>query len=307
MSDENEMISVDITPEKDSSTEDLSVVVLDDDEKPVEQSSSDDSDDSDPHKAIEKLKKKLKKEKEARQDAERRAKEADFQAKRASLEVEDTQLHLVNNAIETIKRDNEILTANYAESMRNGDYEAGARITSMMSQNEANLKKLEDGRIRMEQEAKTKPPLPPSPPQVLKPKQQIDQIIGQVSRPSAEWLKEHRDHFDDEKVINKMFRAHGDAIDDGIAPDTQEYFRYIEGRLGIKRDDNGGSPMSSAAKPVSRQAAPPPSAPVNRDGNRTNVAHLTKAQAEAAKSFGMTDKEYAMHMIALKKEGRLSH
>lgn len=303
MSDENEMISVDIGPEKDSSSDDLSVVVLDDDEKIV---ARDNSDDTDPHKAIEVLKQQLKKEKEARQEAERRAQNADFQAKKANLEVEDTQLHLVNNAIETIKRDNEILTANYAESMRNGDYEAGARITSMMSQNEANLKKLEDGRIRMEHEAKNKPALPQSPPQPLRPEQQIDEIIGQVSKPSAQWLKEHRDHFDDEKVINKMFRAHGDAVDDGIAPDTPEYFRYIEGRLGIKQNEPEGSPMSSAAKPVPRQA-PPPSAPVNRDAGRTNIAHLTKAQAEAARSFGMTDKEYAMHVIALKKEGRLSH
>ena len=245
-------------------------------------------------------------EQEARQEAEQRAKQADFQARRASHEVEDTQMHLVANAIETIKRDNEILTANYAESMRNGDYETAARIQMSMNQNSSNLKQLEDGHVRMQEEARNKPVTPPEPPQVLKPEQQIDQIIGQVSKPSAQWLREHRDRFDDDRVINKMFRAHGDAVDEGIEPDTQEYFRYIEKRLGIKQDEYGGSPMSSAAKPSSRQS-PPPSAPVNRDSGRANVAHLTRAQSDTAKALGMTEKEYATHMIALQKEGRLAH
>jgi hypothetical protein len=303
MNDDNERIPVDITPEKDDSTEKLDVVVLEDDQPAVQ---ADDSEDTDPLKAIEKLKKKLKKEKEARQEAEQRAQQAAFQAQKASFEVEDTQMHLVANAIETIKRDNEILTANYAESMRNGDFEGAARIQMALSQNSSNLKQLEDGHVRMQEEARNKPAPPPEPPPALKPKQQIDQIIGQVSKPSAQWLKENRDHFEDERTINKMFRAHGDAVDDGIEPDTPEYFRYIEKRLGFKQDENGGSPMSSAAKPSSRQA-PPPSAPVNRDSGRANVAHLTRAQADTAKALGMTEKEYAMHMIALQKEGRLTH
>jgi hypothetical protein len=303
MNDDNERIPVDITPDKNSASDKLDVVVLEDDQVA---SRDDDSDDGDPAQAIEKLKKKLKKEKEARREAEERAQRATFQAQKATVEVEDTQMHLVANAIETIKRDNEILTANYADSMRNGDYETAARIQLTMNQNSTNLKQLEDGHVRMQEEARNKPVAPPEPPQPLKPKQQIDQIIGQVSKPSAQWLRDNRDHFEDERTINKMFRAHGDAVDDGIEPDTPEYFTYIEKRLGFKQDEYGGSPMSSAAKPSSRQA-PPPSAPVNRDSGRANVAHLTRAQADTAKALGMTEKEYATHMIALQKEGRLTH
>ena len=303
MNDDNERIPVDITPDKDNERDNLDVVVLEDDQV---SSSADDSDDTDPHKAIETLKKKLKMEQDARHEAELRAKQADFQARKASHEVEDTQMHLVANAIETIKRDNEILTANYAESMRNGNFEDAARIQMALSQNSSNLKQLEDGHVRMQEDARNKPAAPPEPPQQLKPEQQIDQIIGQVSKPSAQWLRENRDRFEDDRTINKMFRAHGDAVDDGIDPDTPEYFRYIEKRLGFKQDEHGGSPMSSAAKPSSRQS-PPPSAPVNRDSGRSNVAHLTRAQADTAKALGMTDKEYALQMKALQKEGRLPH
>ena len=201
MNDDNERIPVDLTPEKDDSADKLDVVVLEDDQNLA---SAEDSEDSDPLKAIEKLKKKLKKEKEARQEAEERAQQAVFQAQKANFEVEDTQMHLVANAIETIKRDNEILTANYAESMRNGDYETAARIQSTMNQNDINLKRLEDGHVRMQEEVRNKPAPPAEPPKVLKPKQQIDQIIEQVSKPSAQWLKENRDRFDDERTINKI-------------------------------------------------------------------------------------------------------
>jgi hypothetical protein len=305
MDDNNDKIEVDMTPDKDA-RDNLRVVVLDDDDQVGRQASGDDLEDTDPHKAIEKLKQSLKKEKEARQDAEHRAQQAAFEAKRASVEVEDTQMHLVGNAIETIRRDNEILTANYAEAMRNGDYETGARIQLTLNQNGTNLERLEAGHIKMQHDAKNKP-VAPTPPQNLNPRQQIDQIIDQVSKPSAQWLRENKDRFDDERSINKMFRAHGDAVDDGIDPDTPEYFRYIEARLGFKQDDHGGSPMSSAAKPSSRQS-PPPSAPVNRDGSgRSNVAHLTRAEADTAKAFGMTEKEYATHKMALQKEGRLTH
>ena len=307
MADENERIEVDITPDEPPKVKQESEIrIIEDDEAPKREMSSDE-DDSDPLVALEKLKKKLKKEKEARKEAEEQVRQATFQAQKASFEVEDTNRHLVSNAIETIKRDNEVLTANYAEAMRTGDYETGARIQSVINQNDLNLKQLEEGHLRMQHEAKTRPPEPVQPPAPVKPKEMIENIISQVSKPSAQWLKSNRDHLDSERAIKKMFNAHAEAVDDGIEPDTNEYFRYIETRLGINQDDNGGSPMSSAAKPTSRQA-PPPSAPVNRDNNsRQNVGHLTRAQADTAKALGMTDKEYYLHMVALQKEGRLSH
>jgi hypothetical protein len=310
MADENDRIEVDITPDAPPLVKmDDEIVIIDEDSDKVqeEQVAEPEDDDSDPLKAIEKLKKKLKKEKEARREAEEKARQAAFHAQKASLEVEDTNRHLVNNAIETIKRDNEILAANYAEAMRNGDYETGARIQSIINKNDLNLEKLESGQIKMEQEAKTRPPVVDEPPAPLKPKEMVDNIISQVSKQSAQWLRENREHLESDRAIKKMFNAHGEAVDDGIEPDTPEYFRYIEKRLGINQDDNGGSPMSSASKPAPRQA-PPPSAPVNRDnGGRNNVGHLTRAQADTAKALGMTDKEYYLHMVALQKEGRLSH
>jgi len=111
----------------------------------------------------------------------------------------------------------------------------------------------------------------------------------------------------DERMIKKMFRAHEDAVDDGVEPDSDAYFRYIEQRLGLGSKEQDDNPMSSASKPVQRQAAPP-SAPVNRESSsRSNTVRLTRAEADTAKMLGMTETEYAKHKIALQKEGKLPH
>mgnify|MGYP003350499090 FL=1 len=75
---------------------------------------------------LEELKQQLENERQARLEAERRAHQAAEQVHKANLEVEDTNLHLVNNAIETIKRDTGILKNAYKEAMSVGDYDRAA-------------------------------------------------------------------------------------------------------------------------------------------------------------------------------------
>jgi hypothetical protein len=103
-----------------------------------------------------------------------------------------------------------------------------------------------------------------------------------------------------------MFNAHNSAVSRGIAPDTPQYFAFIERRLGIDNQQEEESVMSSASKPTARKAAPP-AAPVNRTSSSKNSATLTKAEAEMAQALGMSHKEYWTHQQALKKEGKLSH
>jgi hypothetical protein len=94
----------------------------------------------------------------------------------------------------------------------------------------------------------------------------------------------------------------------GIRPESDEYFRFVENRLGIGREDtrqqqeayyDNDSPLSEASAPVRRQS--PPAAPVSRTGSapgtRPNVVRLTPAQAEAAKISGLSEVEYYKLMI----------
>ena len=108
-----------------------------------------------------------------------------------------------------------------------------------------------------------------------------------------------------------MFRAHEDAIDDGIAPDTDGYFEFIENRLGMRnrldRAETVESPLSAASAPAPKKAPQPPPAPVSRSTQRPNVMRLTAAEADMASSLGMTPEEYAKNKALAMKEGRYGH
>lgn len=277
------------------------------DEAPVKAAVDDDDievSDADltPEEAVEKLQKKLKKEKKARKEAEKLAREAQTHVAKAYNEVDDTNKQLVHTAIENLERDLGLMTSSYAEAMASGEYERAAKIQRAMSSNETKLEQLKYGYSEM-QKAPPQRPLPEAPPPSHK--EVLENIIDSVTPASAQWLRENKSHLRDHNDIQDMFNAHNSAVARGVAPDTPEYFAFIERRLGIDSQQED-SAMSSASKPMARKAAPP-AAPVNRTSNNKNAATLTRAEADMAQALGMTHKEYWTHQQALKKEGKLAH
>jgi len=299
MSDKEEQLEI-VLDEPKATKADEPTVVIEDEAAPA-QAGADDEDDNSPDRVIKKLEKTLKKERKAREKAEQVAQMAHQQVKAAYTEVGDTNKQLVASAIDRLKTDNDILTATYSEAMQNGDYDRAAKVQASISANSAKLVQMENGYQEMQRNPVHVPRLPDPP----KSDDMLDQIIGSVSKDSARWLKDNRDHLDSEKSIRKMFRAHEDAVDEGITPDTPAYFQFIEGRLGINKAQKEQDDVMSAASKPSRSAPPPP-APVERYNNtRTNVVRLSRAEAEMAQVLGMTDKEYALHKRELQKTGKL--
>jgi len=301
MSDKDDQLEIQLDPiEAKTEPDDIQVVKAEDvPEKPKKKQKEDISAED----GIQELRAKLEQERQGRIEAEKRAQEATNREFRAKNEVEDTNLHLVTNAIESVRRQNEALKANYREAMSIGDYDRVADIQEAMSTNSAKLLQLENGKTAMEQKPKQAPPKPQY-------KDHVDALAAQVTPASAAWLRENRDHLGNQKTIDKMFRAHADALDDGIIPDTRDYFDYIEGRLGINKSDDGYYDATEpAAKPIQRRQSPA-SAPVSRSGSapgtRPNVVRLGAAEREMASMMGMTDQEYARNKLALQKEGKLN-
>lgn len=277
---------------------------IEDDQKSKASASDDDENDElSPEKAIEELKAKLEEETRARKEAERLAREAQSHVAKAYTEVDDTNKHLVQTAIDNLERDVELLTSSYAEAMAAGEYEKAAKIQRAMVSNETKLDQLRNGYAEM-QKAPPQRQLPEAPPPSHQ--EMLSQIIDSVSAESARWLEANKSHIRDQNDIQDMFNAHNSAVSRGIAPDTPQYFSFIERRLGIERAQEEESVMSSASKPMARKAAPP-AAPVNRASSSKNAATLTRAEAEMAQALGMTPKEYWTHQQALKKEGKLAN
>lgn len=265
-----------------------------------------DDDAQDPKIAIAELNRKLKEANQRAQQAEMSAREQYERSLAARAEVEDTNLHLVTNAIETVKRENEILKANLRDAMASGDYDKVAEAQESISMNAAKLLQLENGREAM----KNQPRQPVQPmPRAADP---VEQVKASLSARSAAWVDKHPEYVRDQRLFRKMVAAHELAVADGIEADSDEYFASVERTLGIRskvetETDDGA--FSSASQPVQRRAAPP-SAPVSRSsnggGSRPNVMRLTAAEREMADMMGMTEKEYAINKLALQREGKLN-
>jgi ribosomal protein S21 len=299
MSDENQIpLNLGDEPIKETNTPDPIVEIAEEGTPVVE------TKENDVQNALEKLQKKLKKEEKLRKKAEQEAYEASVRANQASSDVENSNLTLVTTAIDTVKRDQEILKANLRDSMSIGDYDKAAEIQEVMSMNSAKLLQLEQGFQEMRSRPKIEPVAPPQ-----RAGDMIDDIASRVTPLSAKWIKQNRDHLEDPRAIRMMGRAHEDAVDMGIRPESDEYFRFVENRLGIGREDtrqhqetadDTDSPLSEAASSSTRRQSPP-AAPVSRTGSapgtRPNVVRLTPAQAEAAKISGLSEVEYYKLMI----------
>jgi hypothetical protein len=251
---------------------------------------------------IDELKRRLEAEKMARLEAEKRARDAAKQAERANSEVHDAQVSLVQTAFDSLKRDQDVLKNALKESMSIGDYDRAAEIQEAMSMNSAKLLQLEHGLNEMKNRVPVQPVAPP--PRAAH-EMTVDDLIARVNTPlSKNWLINNRHNLPDGRAIRIMARAHEDAIDMGIVPESPEYFAMVESRLGINRQPapQPAAPayqepaLSSASAPTQRRsspaAAPVSRAPVGSNGSRPNAMRLTAEEVEAAKISGLSPREY---------------
>jgi hypothetical protein len=305
MSDDNEIIEVELKDDPKPVEKEEKVEIIDDlGDAPKKKGAVAEIA---PEEGIQDLKKQLEAEKNARLDAERRAQAANESAFKAAKEAKQADLQSVVSAIEMAKGRSEALKRAYSEAHSIGDSDKLAEIQEAMTINSRQMDDLKQGEkaLKKQIDQAEKQPIQSMAPTV----DHVEQMAQAVTPRSAAWLRENKEALSNQRVINRMFRAHEDAVDDGIQPDTDEYFQYIESRIGINRSAQNShqedTPLSSASAPAPKRSAPPPAAPVSRGTPRANVMQLTRAQADAARDMGYKPEEYAKLRAQLIKEGRL--
>jgi hypothetical protein len=260
-----------------------------------------------PEIGINELKAQLEKERQARFDAEKRAKEATENARSSKMDVERTNLQLLETAIDSIKQDNASLKSRLKDAMQIGDHETVFEVQELIAKNTYKLENIEDGRRRLEAQINN--------PQVDTPNDPVEALASQLTPRSADWVRSHPQCVTDQRLYQKMIAAHNLAVADGYVPDSDDYFGFIEDTMKLNqprrevRMQEDDSPLSSASTPT-KTRTPPPAAPVSRTASsgtpRQNVVRLTKDEREMAQMMGMSDQEYARNKVALIKEGKLN-
>jgi hypothetical protein len=140
----------------------------------------------------------------------------------------------------------------------------------------------------------------------------VEQVAAQLSPRSAAWVRAHPQCVTDSRLYQKMVGAHNIAVADGYAPDSDDYFNFIESQMGFNRQaqvDQGEEVVLSSASKSTQNRSAPPAAPSTRTasstGGRTTTVRLSAEQREMASMMGYTPEQYAENMVALKKEGKL--
>lgn len=254
-----------------------------------------------PDEGLEELKANLERERTGRLAAEAQAREASAREATAKTEVQDTNLSLVTNAIETVKQSSDVLKGRYRDAMSAGDFDAAADIQTDMATNAARLLRLEEGKIALET----------APKPVAQISDPVERFAAQCTPLSAAWIRAHPQFATDRRQNRDMIRAHEDALEEGFRLESPAYFAAIEDKLNLTRRQEVAETddaLSGAAEPTQRRAAPA-AAPVSRtgtgNGQRANTVRLNAAQREIAALNGLTDEEYARNLITLQREGRM--
>ncbi len=249
-------------------------------------------------------------ERNARVEAERRAQEQSQIASRARGEVDDTNIKLVDNAIETVKTNLQRLQDMYIQARQAGDASQEAKITVDMGMLASDLRQLENGKQSMAEAAKQ-----PKPPIQTTAQDPVEMLARQLTPRSAAWVRAHPEYARNPSLYQKMIAAHN-LVQDETEPDSDAYFEAVENVLKIKRaptQEVDDEVFSDASEGATRQSSSPPSAPVSRN----NVSHsgqasprairLTKDQAEIAKMNDMTEKEYWEQLQRARNSGEIRH
>jgi len=261
-----------------------------------------------PEEGIAELKNRLENERKARLEAERLAKQYQASAANASQEVQDSNLQLLNGAIDKLKRESDFMRIQYRDAMSSGDYDAAAQIQEGMSTNAAKLLQLENGKSALEERISR-----PQQKQIMA-DDPVEQAASTLSPRSADWVRRHPEYIRDQRLFQKMVGAHNLAVGDGYVPDSDAYFQFIESTLGVNKRQQapaaGQEEVVSAASQATQKRSAPPSAPTTRmasaSGTGKTVIRLSSEMREMAQMMGMTPEEYAKNMSDLKKEGKLN-
>lgn len=266
---------------------------------------------------VEALKAKLAESDRARAAAEARALTAEARVEQAHDTVASSELSIIEGGIQQLNTNKEILKANYATALSEGNYALASEINAEMSKNAAQLLNLENGKIAIETRPKREERRA-----AIQSNDPVEALASQLAPQSAAWIRAHPEYARDPKKNAKMMGAHYKALAEDLAPNSAEYFAFVEKDLGIghsdqrrdqQQDDDAGDDLPGS-RTVSRAASgtqrrqgdePPPAASGRNGGSGgSKTVRLTPAQAEAAKISGLTPEEYHKSLQLVKNDPR---
>jgi hypothetical protein len=217
--------------------------------------------------------------------SDQRAEAATREAVQFRTEAETQRYAAISRALDAQAGVLEKAEGIYAAAMESGDYKAAAKAQTEIAKAVNAQQQLEGGKSQMD--AMRADPRYQQPQRQAEPT--FEQRISTMSTPTQAWLRSHPDAITDPTRQNRVMSAHHAAMADGIAPDSKEYFDFIEQNSGYKKAAEAQTTrQASPSTPVNGQARQPAGKQVNG-----NQFYMSPKMREAAKTSGVSNIEYA--------------
>lgn len=252
---------------------------------------------------VEDLRKQVEAANAAAEEARRREAAATTQAQTHQREAttfrtqaEQAQYESIITAHESVTSRMTALETEMADAMERGDFKASAKAQAEMTRLSPRLAQLEDGKAEMEAARKAPTPTPQPRVETQQPVDPVERYASQLAPEAAVWVRAHPQYVTDKANNNRLLSAHYAAVAEGKVLNSADYFRHIEGTLGLAEPESQGRVANAPvrertmAAPVSRTTVGAPRSP--------REVTLTPAQREAAAISGISEIEYAKQLIA---------
>ncbi len=237
----------------------------------------------------------------------------------AEREVVTTRKDAITTTIESLTKDKDGAKRDLKQALEIGDYEKVADAQDRISAANARIVAAEQGRQVLEEESKAPPrqhqPIVSDP---------VEELARRLEPRSAAWIRQHPEYVGAGELNAKMIRAHHSAIGEGLQPETDSYFTFINRKLGLEREPEMSRQPPPREDLTMRQqddTRSPLSAPVGREVSQSprrqaspGRVHLSADEVSTALALNLdpkkTDKEvleeYARNKVALMSEGKIA-
>lgn len=261
---------------------------------------------------VDDLRKQVEQANAATTEANRRAAESAAHAQRSQAEAqgsrtaaEQARHDTISTAFEAAKGRMAALKADLKAAMQNGDHDAAVEAQAEMSLIGGRLNELEDEKIRID-EARKNPP-PPRVETRQPPADPVETLTAQMSPASAAWVRAHPECATDQRQRSRMLAAHHEALAEGKAVESPEYFAHLDAKFGAQPEADPPPVRQQRERPV---AAPPTRGMVpngvGHDNASSQKVTLTAEMRQTARALDMTDIEYATYLKQARTDGRLN-
>lgn len=195
-----------------------------------------------------------------RSAAQREAQESRGKATEFEATAFSAQYDSVVNALGLAQQEADKLASEQEAAMSDGDFKKATELNVKIGRQMARVVQLEDGKAALDvqrQARAAEPPTKAAPQQAQRTENEQREAYLATQRPkTAAWMRAHPAYFDDIPLQQKVIGGHYLAVEQGLVPESDDYFKFVEEHAGLRQKP--AAQQSSAAVVTERPGADAP-------------------------------------------------